>query len=88
MDILTLSLSTSFIGKLAAGFALYSTCLIIHRLVFSPIAGFPGPKIVAVTRWYEFYFDFFRNGTYIFEIEKMHKKYGMTSVQYYGLPPK
>ena len=54
----------------------YAACLAVYRLVFSPIARFPGPKIAALTGWYEFYYDFFQRGKYLFEIEKMHEKYG------------
>jgi hypothetical protein len=46
------------------------------RLYFSPISGFPGPRLAAASFWYEFYHDFWRNGKYIFEIKKMHEKYG------------
>jgi hypothetical protein len=56
--------------------ALYSCYLTVERLHFSPISGFPGPRLAAATFWYEFYYDFWRHGKYIFEIEKMHKKYG------------
>ncbi|KAF3020206.1 hypothetical protein E8E14_011129 [Neopestalotiopsis sp. 37M] len=50
--------------------------LILHRLSFSPIAGFPGPKLAAASGWYEFYYDVLKPGMYIYEIEKMHEKYG------------
>ncbi|KAL4880998.1 cytochrome P450 [Aspergillus karnatakaensis] len=50
--------------------------LSIKRLFFSPIAHFPGPKIAAVTLWYEFYHDVVRRGQYFRVIEKMHKRYG------------
>ena len=55
---------------------LYNLALVVRRLFFSPIAGFPGPKIAAATGWYEFYHDYFRNGTYLFRIKEMHDKYG------------
>lgn len=71
---------TSFTGKTAAGTAasavVYGFSLAIYRLLFSPIAGFPGPKLAALTNLYEFYYDFFGNGNYIFQIKKMHDKYG------------
>jgi hypothetical protein len=56
--------------------ALYSCYLTVERLYFSPISGFPGPRLAAATFWYEFYYDFWQHGKYIFEIEEMHKKYG------------
>ncbi|KAL8663897.1 MAG: hypothetical protein Q9202_003446 [Teloschistes flavicans] len=56
--------------------ALYVLSLVTYRLVFSPIAKFPGPKLAAATTWYELYYDIIHKGKYIFEIEKMHDKYG------------
>ena|SRR5947207_10902477 len=49
---------------------------LIYRLYLSPIAKFPGPKLGAATLWYEFYYDVIKSGQYIWEIERMHKKYG------------
>jgi len=57
---------------------LYACGVTIYNLYFSPLAGFPGPKVAAATGYYEFYYDFFKKGTYIFEIEQMHKKYGLS----------
>ncbi|KAJ6031900.1 benzoate 4-monooxygenase cytochrome P450 [Penicillium herquei] len=55
---------------------LYPTCLIINRLFFCPLAKFPGPKLAAMTRWYEMYYDVIKGGQFMFEIERMHKIYG------------
>jgi hypothetical protein len=55
---------------------LYTICLVIWRLFFSPLRKFPGPKLAAATLWYEFYFDIVKEGKYIWEIERMHKIYG------------
>ena len=73
---LPFDLDSSLIIELVTLVVLYSIGLIVYRLLFSPLAGFPGPKIAAVTSWYEFYYDFFNSGKYIFEIERMHRKYG------------
>lgn len=54
----------------------YYVSLVIYRLLLSPIAGVPGSKLSAVTGWYETYFDVFKGGQFIFEIEKWHRKYG------------
>jgi hypothetical protein len=54
----------------------YVVCGSIYRLYLSPIAKFPGPKLAALTYWYEFYYDVIKRGMYIWEIEKMHQKYG------------
>ncbi len=65
---------------LLAGLTLFTTLstitLLIYRLVFSPLASVPGPKIAAATGWYEFYYDCILAGKYIFEIERMHNIYG------------
>ena len=49
---------------------------IVYRLFFHPLAGFPGPKLAALTGLVEFYHDGIRGGQYTFEIAHMHKTYG------------
>ncbi|KAI6081688.1 cytochrome P450, partial [Hypoxylon rubiginosum] len=48
----------------------------IYRLFFHPLSHIPGPKIAALSRVYEFYYDVVLRGKYIWKIEEMHKKYG------------
>ena len=55
----------------------YALSLAIYRLYLSPIAHFPGPKLTALSGWYETYYDVFKGGQFIFRIEEWHKQYGM-----------
>ena len=54
----------------------YLIGLAIYRLYFSPIAKFPGPKLAALTKWYECYWEVARNGRFTFHIQDLHKEYG------------
>lgn len=58
-----------------------SMCLVllaVYRLYLGPLASVPGPKLAALTGWYETYFDCWRRGRYWVEVEKMHEKYGLS----------
>lgn len=55
-----------------------------YRLFFHPLAKFPGPKLAAISNIPEFYYDVIKKGMYMWEIERMHEKYGMSYlVTYY-----
>jgi len=51
--------------------------LSIYRLFFSPLAGFPGPKLAALTQWYEFYWNVIKPGQFTFHLQDLHDKYGI-----------
>ena len=55
---------------------LYLVGLAVYRLYLSPIARFPGPKLAALSRWYEFYYDCVLPGQFTFHIQELHKQYG------------
>ena len=57
-------------------FILYIAALSAYRLYFCPIAQFPGPKLAALTLWYEFYYDVILSGRYQWQIREMHARYG------------
>ena len=72
-----LPLSSFYIFVAGTGaLLLYLACLAVHRLYLSPIAKFPGPKLAALTLWYEFYHDVIRGGQYGRKIAKLHDEYG------------
>lgn len=54
--------------------------LALWRLFLHPLAGFPGPKLAALTRWYEAYYDVVKDGQYTFKIRELHQRYGTCSV--------
>lgn len=68
--------SYSVVAYGLAAFVVYITSLTVYRLYFCPLARFPGPKLAALTNWYEFYYDVIREGDFTWQIQKLHKKYG------------
>jgi hypothetical protein len=56
---------------------IYIIWLALYRLYLSPLAQFPGPKLAALSQWYEVYYDIVFPGQFIFQIQKMHKTYGI-----------
>lgn len=57
-------------------YACYCLAIVIYRIFFHPLANFPGPKLAACTLWYEFYYDAMLGGQWVWEIQRMHNKYG------------
>jgi hypothetical protein len=71
-----MNLFANVIISLIVAIILFILYGVIWRLYLSPIAKFPGPRLAAVTFWYEFYYDVVRGGQYVYELERMHHKYG------------
>lgn len=64
---------------IVAGLSIYVGSLgavALYRLFLDPLAKFPGPRLAAVSRWYEGYYDVVKGGQYTFKIGKLHKQYG------------
>lgn len=55
---------------------LYAVGLVVYRLFLSPLAKFPGPKLAALTRKYESYYEAIENYEFLWKIKKLHQKYG------------
>ncbi|KAL4808782.1 cytochrome P450 [Aspergillus unguis] len=74
MDLNMNSISLSILIPILV--AIYLLGLCIARLFLSPIAHIPGPKLAALTFWYEFYYDVICRGQYFREIDRLHGIYG------------
>jgi len=61
-------------GLLAAVSIVYTA---IYRLYLHPLAKIPGPKLAALTFYYEIYYNLVKPGMFIWEIKRMHEVYGM-----------
>ncbi|KAE8365518.1 cytochrome P450 [Aspergillus caelatus] len=55
---------------------MYLLCLAIYRVYLSPLSRIPGPKLAALTYWYETYYEVYKGGQYFRVIDDMHAKYG------------
>lgn len=62
-------------GGITVLFGVYSFVLVVYRLWFHPLAGFPGPKLLAATTWYETYVDLVHHD-FPERLAKIHAKYG------------
>jgi hypothetical protein len=54
----------------------YLFTLAIYRLYVHPLAKFPGPKLAALTKWTEMYYEVVKKGQFSFKIDEWHEKYG------------
>ncbi|KAJ5689085.1 hypothetical protein N7462_003477 [Penicillium macrosclerotiorum] len=68
--------SAAIWGVVVGGFLVYVVVKSIYRLYFHPLHKIPGPKLAAITTLYEFYFNVIKQGTFIWEVERLHKVYG------------
>ena len=51
----------------------------VYRLYLIPVSKFPGPRLAALTFWYEFYYDVVKRGQYTWKIRDLHRQYGKRS---------
>jgi hypothetical protein len=77
MITISYELNLQTIGLLSTTlFFFWLSSLLVYRLYLSPLSQIPGPKLAALTGWYETYFDCFKRGRYWVAIERMHMQYG------------
>ncbi|KAF2120024.1 benzoate 4-monooxygenase cytochrome P450 [Lophiotrema nucula] len=70
------SIKGSILYAIAASI-LYWIAIGIYRVYLHPLSKFPGPKLAALTFWYEFYHEIYPHRLrYMWKIEELHKQYG------------
>jgi cytochrome P450 len=60
----------------AAIFIVRAIAIVIYRLFFHPLAEFPGPKYLGISRLFEFYYDVIKTNQFPNVITDLHEKYG------------
>ncbi|KAI0765260.1 cytochrome P450 [Fomes fomentarius] len=75
---MTLELMSALSLRASAVLAIVVSTVIVvlKRLVFHPLARFPGPKVAAVTWWYMTYYEVFMDGAFVENLEELHERYG------------
>ncbi|KAI0747057.1 cytochrome P450 [Daedaleopsis nitida] len=66
-------LSLNTLATLVAGVLI---SVLLKRVVFHPLSRFPGPKLAAATWWYMTYYEVFKDGAFVAQLEKLHAQYG------------
>ncbi|KAL1605273.1 hypothetical protein SLS60_004821 [Paraconiothyrium brasiliense] len=56
--------------------SLYVVVGAFYRLFYSPVSRYPGPRLAALTFWYEFYYDVVCKGRFSWKIQELHQRYG------------
>lgn len=65
------------VGRLFLLWVAYHVLVALYNISpLHPLSRFPGPKLAAMTIWYEGWYDMIKVGRYTREIQKMHEKYG------------
>ena len=74
--------SLGFVGTVVTTILVSTFWTAIRRLYLSPLAPLPGPKLAALTWWYECFYDVVRPGRYAFKIQELHKQNGNKGFPY------
>lgn len=68
-EVLSLSSAFSFL-------IVYLVWKALYRLYFGPLAKIPGPKLAAITGYYEAYYNVIKGGQFLFKLQELHQKHG------------
>ncbi|RYP72025.1 hypothetical protein DL771_004494 [Monosporascus sp. 5C6A] len=63
-------------GAIAGLYFSYILCTCFYNVYLHPLRHIPGSKLAVMGPYLEFYHEVIRRGQYLWEIEKMHEKYG------------
>jgi len=63
-------------GLMTVSGVIFAAALAIYRITWHHLAKYPGPKLAAVTGWYETYYDCFLLGKFSNHLDEMHRKHG------------
>lgn len=66
----------SILLRLSAALLAYWIARAIYRITFHPLAGFPGPKLAAITSMYGGWYDLRFAPSYCKQLPALHDKYG------------
>jgi hypothetical protein len=56
---------------------IYVISVAVYQIYFHPLAKFPGPKLAALSTWYEGYYDVIKSkGRFTWELARLHEQYG------------
>lgn len=61
----------------AASISLFGIlAIIVYKISFHPLSQYPGPKLAAATGGYRIYYEIWKSGRMIQQLEALHKQYG------------
>lgn len=67
------------IASLILAIVTYRVCVVIYRLYFHRLAGFPGPRLAASSTLYRAYYQCWKDGLMLEKETELHKIYGRVS---------
>lgn len=78
--------ATNWLTLLLGSVLGYSVLVSGYRLFLHPLSSFPGPKLAAITSFYQLYYDVYKQGEFLNHLRELHDIYGvLESVCYYML---